>query len=344
MDLFEELESMAINVVANGEDFGLKPSDEEITRWQTLFNYSFAEAVEQLEDQRNDYTRYRVPDGHWGLVRSEKEAEGYSREAYEHWIKIGGQSVPSHQEKEIVETSVHQAESSYLVLLEDVLSKPEHVQAAANLLEPPETVQAASETGNANFCRINGGIKNSIQNWLSQQKSTFKPTFVRLSKAKKDLSATSIYPSLGLDSTLPQHRLPSSFNTDTGPLQRPDFTNHTACSPLQNEYPVWYFFYGTLADAEFLAQLLLLPDSEYPRLVPAEISGGILRTWQGKYKALVDGDIRDCVHGSAFEVTSAEREEALQLYETEKYEVVRCYIRMAGRNVRGLTFRFVQDK
>ena len=29
---------------------------------------------------------------HWDLVRSRKEAEGSTREAYEHWIETGGQS------------------------------------------------------------------------------------------------------------------------------------------------------------------------------------------------------------------------------------------------------------
>ena len=43
--------------------------------------------------------------------------------------------------------------------------------------------------------------------------------------------------------------------------------------------------------------------------------------WQDKYNALVDGASTHCVHGSAYIVTTKEREEALLLCETEKYEV-----------------------
>lgn len=95
------------------------------------------------------------------------------------------------------------AGSSYLILLEGILSNPMSIQVAANLSESPQAINAISGTRDAVFCRIDGNSKQSIEKWLSQQKSIFKPTLVRLFKAKKDLSATSIYPTLGLESTLP---------------------------------------------------------------------------------------------------------------------------------------------
>lgn len=58
--------------------------------------------------------------------------------------------------------------------------------------------------------------------------------------AAKDFSADSIHPTLGKDCTMPQHRLGS----DTDSL------------PHQSQYPVFYFFYGTLADP------IVLPKSE----------------------------------------------------------------------------------
>ena len=253
------------------------------------------------------------------------EAQGYSREAYEHMLKISGRSTASHDPRAITDISTSQASTTYLILLKDVLNTPEKIQSIAKLSEPPEAVQASSETEDSVFCRIDGGIKQAIENWLSQQKSTFRPTFVRLSKAKKELAATSIHPTLGLESTLPQHR-PTLLQV--------------SCLPRQDEFPVWYFFYGTLADSFFLARLLLLPELEHPFLVPATISKGIVKTWQHKYNALVDGASTDYVHGSAYKVTTKEREEALLLYETEKYEVVRCSIMMENGTVEGLTFRF----
>ena len=116
MDLFEELESMAVNK-ADDYDAEFEPSEDEIQRWQTLFAYSYSEAVEQIKNQKSDYSRYRVSTDHWDLVKSEKEAQGYSRDAYEHWIQMGGQSASFHGEpNHIIDTSLSQAETSYLIL------------------------------------------------------------------------------------------------------------------------------------------------------------------------------------------------------------------------------------
>ncbi len=66
-------------------------------------------------------------------------------------------------------------------------------------------------------------------------------------------------------------------------------------------------------------------------------------TWGMKYRALVDTrSYNDAVHGHAYQVRSQEHDEALRIYETEKYEVVRCKIAIKdGAVVSGLTFRFV---
>ena len=325
MDLLDELETMAANVL---EDLGpeSEPDEDEIARWQKLFDYSYPEASEQIRSQKNDYSRRKVSDDLWDLVRSQIEAQGYSREAYEHKLKKGDIPIASDDQYVATSNSISQGSTIYLVLLKDILSTPEKVQAAAQLSEPPQTVQASSETEDAVFCLIDGNIKQAIGSWLLHQKSTFRPTFVRLSKAKKDLAATSAHPTLGIESTLPQHR-PSLLQV--------------SFPPGQDDFPVWYFFYGTLADSFFLTRLLSLPETEHPLLVPATISRGIIKTWQNKYNALTDGAFTDLVHGSAYQITTKEREEALLLYETEKYEVVRCSIVMENEVVQGLTFRFV---
>lgn len=315
---------MAINV-ADECDVYFEPNEDEIARWQKLFAYTYSEAVEHITNQKNDYSRYKVSDDLWDLVKSQIEAQGYSREAYEHEIKTGGRPMASHDQRVATGISASQARVPYLVLLEGELSTPENIQAAAKLPKPPQAVQAFSETRISVFCRIDGNVKQAIGSWFSQKKSTFRPTFVRLSKAKKDLAAISMHPTLGIESTLPHHR--ASFS-------------QISFSPLQDEYPVWYFFYGTLADSAFLTRLLLLPEAEHPPLVPANISRGVVKTWQDKYNALVDGASTDCVHGLAYRVTTKEREEALLLYETEKYEVVRCSIMMERGPIEGLTFRF----
>ena len=294
--------------------------------------------------KKGDYSRRRVSDDHWDLVRSEKEAQGFSRDAYEHWMKKGSQSAYPRGETNHVDTPSSQANScsSYLILLEGILSSPKSIQDAANLSDSPHTVQAASETRDAVFCEIDGTIKQSIENWLSRQKPTFRPTFIRISKAKKDLDSNSIYPTLGLESTLPQHRCSSDPGSNATLAPSPVPSNRTGQRPvLQDEYPAWYFFYGTLADPVMLTRLLSPSEAGSPALVPASISGGLIKSWAGKYKALVDGASTDYVNGSAYEVTSREEEDVLLTYETEKYEVVRCCITMVSETVQGLTFRFV---
>ena len=319
MDLFEELENMAANAA---EESKSEPDEDEIARWQQLFSYTYSKALEQIMHQRNDYSRCKVSDDLWDLVKPQMEAQGYSREAYEHKLKIDGRLTKS--------ISTSQVSATYLVLLQGVLDTPEKIQAAAKLPEPPHAVQASSETKTEDsvFCRIDGTTKQALETWLSHQNPTFKPLFIRISEAKKDLAATSIHPTLGIESTLPQHRLSYLHK----PLSPP---------PLQDEYPVWYFFYGTLANSSVLTRLLSLSETEHPVLVPVTISRGIVREWRHKYNALVDGASTDYVHGSAYRVTTKEREEALLFYETEKYEVVRCAIMMESGVVDGLTFRFV---
>ena len=147
--------------------------------------------------------------------------------------------------------------------------------------------------------------------------------------ARKDLCDWSAYPTLGLDTTLPQHRSRTSTEKYV---------------PRQREYPVWYFLYGTLGDAGKLGQIMGL--DEVPILHPARISGGVIKEWEGRYKALVDGPESALVKGWAYLVKTLEQEDELRFYETAGYEVVRCGILMeieggSKRFVQGCTFRFV---
>jgi hypothetical protein len=59
------------------------------------------------------------------------------------------------------------------------------------------------------------------------------PTFAYISMAEKDLCPVSRYPTLGIpETTLPQ------FHWDS----------EEGATPQQDQYPVSYFFYGTLAE------------------------------------------------------------------------------------------------
>ncbi|KAL8873937.1 MAG: hypothetical protein Q9174_000656 [Haloplaca sp. 1 TL-2023] len=318
---------MAANV-ADNDDLEFEPSDETVERWQYLFSYTKSEAIQRIKDQKSDVYRHRLSDDTWELLRAKEEAAGFDRDSYEHWLSIKDQVTIARPKKESPTNSV------YLVKLEAVLGSPENIQAIANLPHPPQVRHASTEneTEAALFCRIDGITRQAIGSWLSHHHPAFKPMFIPLKLAAKALSAESISPTLGLEATLAQHR----------PHSRTALLNQQVS---QDQYPVWYFFYGTLAEPSRLRSLQALPDAESPVLIPAKIYGGTMRRWAGKYKALVDGtDTGNVVHGSAYEVLSKEREDSLRQYETPAYEVVRCTIVMAEKTVLGLTFRFVDAR
>ncbi|KAF2129170.1 hypothetical protein P153DRAFT_376434 [Dothidotthia symphoricarpi CBS 119687] len=211
---------------------------------------------------------------------------------------------------------------------------PAILACAAILPSQPRMVHGECENGVAQFCQVNELDVPKIKDWLAKTYPTLSPVFAPINKACKALSPISAYPTLGLDTSLP-HRRPQS----------------TVCSgffPTQNQYPVWYFFYGTLANSSFLAELFCSPPGTIPVLVPALIRGGKLRTWGGKYHALVNSPGSQ-VGGWAYEVLSQEQEDILCMYETAKYEVVRVDITLnesLGRRcvVQGCTFRFAAEE
>lgn len=318
MDVLAELEGMANNLSSRTDD---SISDTDISRWQTLFAYTRTEAIGRIEDYRNDFSRTRLPDELWDRVRQQKESEGYDREAYEYSVTRFRQS-----QKPSSHSYSSPSPGTFIVQLAGPLTSPLTIKEAAGLTEIPELATGVGESGRAQlFCQIDADTRAKLITWLARHHSGFQPTIVRLAKARKALSAYSTAPMLGVESTLPQYR------ADLGKLTP---------VPAQAEYPVWYFFYGTLADPEVLTAQLGL--EEPPCFVPGHVKGGQLRTWRGKYKALLDGAEANKVFGSAFLVQSREQEDALRFYETDQYEVVRCRI-ITERDLRvlnGLTFRF----
>ncbi|KAI1206583.1 uncharacterized protein F4807DRAFT_463529 [Annulohypoxylon truncatum] len=323
MDFLDELESMAQVAIQQPYESD-EPDTDDIERWQSLFGYTYSQAAQKIQEHRSDLSRVLVTESHWEIVRAEKEAQGYDKEAYEHSCSLTTRINPSASQK--VSTKATKP-SIYLLKLEGPLSHVAQVKSAAELKESPTKLSGTDDSGESTaFCKINAEDKEKILDYLSRQGSRFQPTFIRYSKAEKDLSAVSAYPSLGIDTTMPQHR----------PVSMDD----PKLSPAPNQYPVWYFFYGTLADPTVIKRLVGCE----PCYRPASVTHGVLKTWGGKYKALVDAfDDRAEVQGHAFLVHNHEQEDCLQLYETDKYDVVRCEIQMGDEKVKGLTFRFIGD-
>lgn len=216
--------------------------------------------------------------------------------------------------------------STYLVRREDPIEDEEIVR---NVLETNEQLRihrSEGEYANTTFYELSGKAKEVLRGWLAECHPLFRPTIIHLNKANKELSDMTLAPFLGRDVTLPQHR-PDTW----------DFLPQLS----QKGWPVWYFFYGKLAEPEQLQRLLNLVNR--PEYCPARVFGAKLRSWQGKYRAVVDGDSDEWVDGSAFLVESQDHEDKLRVFETNAYEVVRCDIQMRNKVQAGLVFRYCGD-
>ncbi|KAJ9604816.1 hypothetical protein H2200_010931 [Cladophialophora chaetospira] len=306
MDLLDELETLA-NAASLSEDTATEP---DASRWQTLFGSSEAEAIQRLEEYRADFARQQT------LATARESIESHQQLTTDHNLQEN-----EHQFSPAINNN------TYIVQLAGPLVSPSTIQTAANLPSPPQIHTGQSEHGTSTFCEIDGPDRAALLCWTSKHHPSYRPTIVRLTRAKKDLSPISIAPTLGVDATLPQYRLQDERDTPR---------------PAQAEYPVWYFFCGTLGDPGVLKHHLDVEDE--PELIPAHVTGGGLWTWGAKYRAIVDAEPDARVDGWAFLVQSEEQEDALRFYEKEKYEVVRCRIFMdrdGGEDeVNGLISRF----
>ncbi|KAK7885624.1 hypothetical protein LTR67_010417 [Exophiala xenobiotica] len=304
MDILAELETMATNVTEEDDMI----SDADVQRWQKLFNLTRSDSSNAIETYRGNYSRARITDEHWDAIKSTQEAKGHNRESYEYSL------TKTRKPTNMTSASAPIERGSFIVQLTGPLDTAARLQEAAALSQIPALATGFGEDGEARFCEIDGAAKSRLLAWLAKHHGDFHPTIVRLSKAKKDLCPHTPAPMLGrMDLTLPQHR--------------PDDATFKP-TPLPDQYPVWYFFYGTLADSDVLSQHLNLDTA--PVVYPSA-------RW--KYRALVDAPGTE-VDGSAFLVGSRDQEDALRFYETDKYEVVRCHITMQTGVVCGLTFRF----
>jgi len=232
-------------------------------------------------------------------------------------------------------TSSQLRQTIYMVLVYP-LDTAAKVQEAAALDYVPEIKEGKSEeTGKRiQMCHVGVRGRCAIEDWIAQQRlsSSFRPFFINVNRAIKEFDVCGPCPRLGMGSaTLPQSR-PSS---------------EEVFRPGQDEYPVWYFFYGTLADPKdnchILRQVLGLSPRDKVELRDAWIRGGKVKRW-GHYKALVDGEDMDVVKGKAYLVKTRWEEEDLMRYETSAYDVVRCriFFEETTKEADGCVFRIGQ--
>lgn len=298
---------------------------KDITRWQELFDLSPQDAEQCIREHRKDsLNRCHATDDHWETVRD--KYPGHDKESYEYLYLCTPKPQPRSKQG-VVEDPY----AEYILKLEGPLKLlwewPEELRSVAGGLEVFEGEETTDEE-KVDFVIVGEEVKEVIELYFEKSGANyFWPMFIRYKVAPKKLSTFSRYPTLGIESTLSQYRLDDS----------------EVVKPTRNEYPVWYFFYGTLAEPDRLTRLLSL--DEQPQLEQAHIQRGVITSWgDGKYQALVDGDAEERVPGSAFSVRSKEDEDILRKYETDKFEVVRSDIFVEGGEMRkGLTFRFSRE-
>ncbi|KAF5635963.1 hypothetical protein F52700_5276 [Fusarium sp. NRRL 52700] len=221
--------------------------------------------------------------------------------------------------------------AKFLIKLGGPLDSIKAIAQAAGISSPDGAAISATDSSRKveSFFKINAINKASIEAYLKTDPSltTYAPLFIPYNPARKSLSPHSLHPTLGIDSTLPHHRLQHL---------------HDEPRPAQNEYPVWYFVYGDLADGGVFAELT----GDSTRCEKAVTVGGRLNCQKG------DGSLANIVEGRGFMVSIAlqvetqEQEDMLRAYQAVAYEVVRCTIHIIGKDmeeaVQGLTFRLIQ--
>ena len=331
MDALSVLNDMAANILPP-----TNISSSEAERWRLLFNLrTFSDAESAIESHRTDLTRTRVGDELWQTLQhtlEPVERDGkmvyWDKEAYEFYLGMQRSGVSQTANEDRGEG--RNSSGTWLITLTWPL---DDVAVVERLLERKVKVRNATsverEQREDMFVEVDGGERRLLQQWARTEGRGKELVCVKINKAKKELSSVSRAPFLGIDASLPQWRL----------------NEREALWPKQDDYPVFYFFYGTLMEEEVLKKHLALQHVDTLRYASyARVRRGKLNSWAGKYKALVDGEPQDMVEGTAFLMQDEEQEDAVRVFETEAYEVVRCEIEMqCGVKVAGLTFRFAGD-
>ena len=320
-DLFDELEAMAEVL-----DTAVSEVEHTARRWQKLFNMDHSEAVAAITNFRSDLNRVRLTTAQWHIMAP--SGTEHDKESFEFFLEAEKHRV-AQRPPQTTNASHRPTNPNLRWIFRPVhpLDTTAKIKQALKYTGELEVVTEAQTSQEFVICDLQ--LKQQICHFLQTEAPHAKPTFVEHSLATKQLSCSSRLPTLGVDTTMPQFRSDPTILYD-----------HVG----QRDWPVPYFFYGSLTDADRLTRLLGLV--EVPRLHRATIQGGILREWKGvqghAYKALVDASPEHIVHGHVFEVQDENQEQALRSYETARYEVVRCAIHIeGGKVIQGLTFRFV---
>jgi hypothetical protein len=205
----------------------------------------------------------------WIFVRIMWEAEGYDQDAYEYAF-----AKRRHGQQTIRESEPGTSNASTLLvrLGDGPVNDATAVMTLAGLDSVPTVFRSLNdESAVMDYCVVDATSKERFLRSLLAMRSPIDPKLSQDSMATKDLSTSSPFPTLGIDSTLPQFR-PSQEGV--------------VYSPTQHQYPVWYFFYDALQEPAVLSRPLAV--KQMPNYRRARIHGGRLGPLAGSGQALFD--------------------------------------------------------
>lgn len=128
-----------------------------------LFNYIQLEAQYLLQKHRNDITHSHISNEHWDLVRIQREAASYDREAYEHVLQLGNLFL-----EQCVTLPNGGGE---IIRLGGLLKDVGMVKEIAGLDFVPVVVEVVGrEEVTARLCKVDGVAKGSVREWLDLQR------------------------------------------------------------------------------------------------------------------------------------------------------------------------------
>jgi hypothetical protein len=146
MDLWNEIEAI-VEALRQQSEQPDEPDHNDIKRWQSLFGFSYSQALKEIKDYRSDLSKSIVSEAHWEMVRVEKEAYGFNKEAYEYSGTLKGPTK--------IKTTT--ANGNYLLRLEGPLGSLEAVKEAAHVEDDLQTYSGVDDDGNpamfvSDFC------------------------------------------------------------------------------------------------------------------------------------------------------------------------------------------------
>ncbi|KAH9833362.1 oxidoreductase domain containing protein [Teratosphaeria destructans] len=175
----QELEALAGNAF-DPDARTTEPIVQTAARWQRLFGLPQDEAIERIVEHRNSLTGVRITDDHWETIRTEKEGEGYDREAYEYEVNLQREKALLPGLVPAASDAVDDSTVTYLVDLVGPLATPQKVQVAAGLEKAPDVVEGHSveESRAVRLCCIDGRAKNAILRWASTEGDGYEPVIL----------------------------------------------------------------------------------------------------------------------------------------------------------------------